>query len=281
MDVTRAFRPSPPVPGLRSHRALRRACAFAVVVLGAVAVTACARHAPLASSTTARAANGRAGDTAAFDVRIVGVAYAPDRLSLRVARPAFVTVVAVTPDRIVPLLPTAGTSSEAVPDGERTMSLEVQGGDGRNRVAERFPRSGAADDAASAAAVMEYNRCLANARRVNEARKRTERRQVGTDSLGRPVFETVVVDDPSSDPRHDAERQCREPDGSVGRLRAPDASHGGTRMLFVFASDTPVSQQNVVDLAIPEGDARSIAAAIGGRLFTARGGRWAAAYAPW
>jgi hypothetical protein len=209
------------------------------------------------------------GDTARYGVRILGVGYAPSRVSLMFSTAAYLTIVSVTPERIDALVPTAEHDSKIVEAGAMTIALGVDtpgpnaGGRGGD----------AGGDEGSAAARMEQSACAARVRARNAARAKQSRRQVGTDSKGNPIY----VEDPP--PEIDEDRACPLPGVNGGKPLA--TAPRSRRYLLVFASDTPVSNQNLIDLAVTEGDPRSMAMAIGTKLFSIRGGTWSVTVAPW
>ncbi len=205
------------------------------------------------------------GDTTRYGVRILGVGYAPSRVSLLFSTAAYLTIVGVTPERIDALVPTAEHDSNIVEAGAMTIALGVDspGAAGRS----------AGGDEGSAAARMEQSACAARVRALNAARAKQSRRQVGTDSKGNPIY----VEDPP--PEIDEDRACPLPAVNGGRPVA--TAPRSRRYLLVFASDTPVSNQNVIDLAVTEGDPRSMAMAIGTKLFSIRGGTWSVTVTPW
>ena len=209
------------------------------------------------------------GDTARYPLAILGVAYGPDRVSLLMGQAAYVTAVAVTADRIEALVPSSGKESQILEAGPQVVTLGAD---------VSAPKSaGIPDNNGSAAAQMEYDRCMAAARNANAARAARSRRQVGTDSKGNPIYEEVHVE--YTDPRLDYENRCRMP--AVNGAAAAAPRRAGTRYLLVFASDAPASSQDIVGLVVTAGDARSTALAIGDKLFTARGARWSASLLPW
>lgn len=217
-------------------------------------------------------------------MRITAIAGGPARATLELARPSFVTVLSVTPDRIEAITPVTGMMAELVGAGARVVSLERELGGG-NSVGERFGAVAETvlPDDITAAELQEYNRCMANARRIDAARRESRRRIVGRDSAGRPIYDPTPV--PPVAGEWTAESQCmanaqRRRGAAATPTPTPVAAQPG-RYLLVFASDASVSHTDVLRLDISEGDPRSIAATIGVRLFEPRQARWAVAYTPW
>jgi hypothetical protein len=219
---------------------------------------------------------GSAGD-AEFAVVVTRINHTPAFVGVDFARPAYLTVVLVTPERIMPMLPVLGKRSEIIGAGEQVVGMGVTADSAANSLGQRF-RGTQVAETPSASALMEYNRCMARAESASKAR-RTVRKQVGTDKDGKPIYVTEELPDLD----RTVDRACRLPSAETGALRGPTGipsqSTGST--LLVFASDTPVDHQDIVNLAVSESGARAIAQSIGNKLFASRGAKWSVTFVPW
>lgn len=221
------------------------------------------------------------GDSTAFGARITGLGYGPDRASYVLNKPAYVAFIGVTDRAIASLIPAIGVESKIESAGAHTAGLNNSArGD---RVADRFgARRGIADVDASAAQLQEYNRCLARAREADRQRAEGQRRVIGRDSAGRPIYGPPEY---RADVQS-AESYCRAPQApqtsrqaginSIGRVPAQRG-----RMLILYVSDTPVAHKDVLELAITETDPKLVALSIGRKLFGQRGAQWSAHLVPW
>lgn len=218
------------------------------------------------------------GTSDKFAVRIVGVGVDPGRAVFELSQPSYVTLISVTATTIEAILPGNGAKQQIVASGLHVAILR-QLDSTRFGVADRFgARSGLLEDNVGAAELQEYNRCLANARQINAQRRQARRPVVGRDSAGRPIYGEAA---PSADPREDAERYCRMPASRTASASGPAPARAKGRYLLLYASDTPITNRDIVALAISEGDPRSIAEVIGRRLFGARGAQWSGTFVPW
>src|SRR5262245_43294076 len=76
-----------------------------------------------AAQSTASAKSSAVGDTASFGLRIVAVVGGPDRITYRLPRPAYVTMISVTDSTIEPLMPLVSEEPRIVMAGEHTTGL--------------------------------------------------------------------------------------------------------------------------------------------------------------
>ena len=278
---------------LRSEEARLPATAPKIVALTLLsAVAACGRSTPAASPGPAPAPTGAVaaqllspdiiGTSERLAVRILGVGVDPSRAVFELSQASYVTLISVTATTIEAIVPGNGVRQQIVAGGLHVAVLR-QLDSTRFGVADRFgARAGVLEDNVGAAELLEYNRCLANARLVDARRRQAVRPVVGRDSAGRPIYGEA----PPTDPRQESERYCRMPAsraatgaGSAGSAGSADARTQG-RYLLLYASDTPITSRDIVNLTISEGDPRSITEVIGRRLFGARGAQWSGAFAP-
>ena len=260
----------------------------ALTLVGAAG--ACGGSTPAASPRTAPTSADRAGTAGAqaltseelgtrdkFAVRIVGVGVDPARAIFELSQPAFVTLISVTEAKLEAIIPVAGVPSQIVPSGMHVANFR-QLDSAKYSVADRFgARAGVLEDNVGAAALGEYNRCLANARQLDAQRRQAQRPVVGRDSTGRPIYGEAAP----TDPRQESERFCRMPASRNTAAAGGVQSGAKLRYLMLFASDMPTETRDIVALAITEGDPRSIAEVIGRRLFGARGAQWSGSFVSW
>lgn len=244
----------------------------------ALVLVACRGSAPGTQPTTA--AGTAAGDTTAFGARILRVVGGPARATYELDRPAYVTLLSVDFRSIVAIAPVTGMKSELLGRGQHTAGLSQQTEAGDFSVGARFgPRAGLTEDPASAAAVGEYNRCVANARRAAAQRRTGPRPVIGRDSTGQPIYGPPT--ESADDARRSDEHRCKMP--TIGIQHAADQSAPAKpgRYLLLFASDTPVAYRDVTELVITAADVRTTAQIIGDKLFGVRGARWSVSSLPW
>ena len=227
------------------------------------------------------AMHGSRGDTAQFGVKIVDVSYAPDRATYELRRPSYVTVVSITQDRVTAITPSVGRSGLAG-SGSHTLGLDEESRRSLDNLRANYRIGRVTPDDASAAQIMEYNRCLSRARAVSAARRSGRRPIIGRDSTGNPIYgQAPLLDSPDD---IDYEARCRIPTspgkGENDRTtrQAPEAEN---RYLLVFAADTPIEARDIEDLVITESDVRSIAVVVGRKLFDIRGAQWSVTFLPW
>ena len=224
---------------------------------------------------------GAVGDSVAFGVRITGLAYGPDRATYELARPAYITVLSVTDEGIASITPNVSEATRIEMAGTHTAGLNMLRNDG-NRVMDRFgPRAARTvpEEDATLAEIAEYNRCLAQARAADARRREANRRVIGRDSAGRPIYGPPE----ERAGERTAESYCRVPStpnrGPLTSQPAVRAKPG--RFLMVFASDTPVTYRQIVELAITETDPRLMTISIGRKLFGPRNSIWSGYFLPW
>ncbi|MDA1082572.1 MAG: hypothetical protein O2973_13055 [Gemmatimonadetes bacterium] len=234
--------------------------------------------------TQAAALSGTLGASPEFAVARVEVAYGPERVTYELQRPAYVTVLSVTDDRIEAIVPDAGKRSELVGSGSRIVGLNREANTAVNAANARFrgmDTRGVAPNDVTMAQMQEYNRCVARARQISANRRAAKRPIIGYDSLGRAIYGPApTIDDPGD---FDFERQCRYPTparptpGPAAQRQAPQAG----RYLLIYTSDTPVEHRDVLELVVTGGDVRSIATTVGRKLFDLRGALLSVTYLPW
>ena len=221
------------------------------------------------------------GDSSVLAARILGVAHAPERVAYILARTAYVTILSLDDKTIVPLRPVAGRRSELTGDGPQMAGLTGESRANGSSAVGSGQRPGATDDLTSAAAVQEYNRCVANARQANKNRRSGPRPIVGRDSAGQPTY------GPPAETADDARRSIQDEDRcampTIGLQQAIAASVPAKpgRFLVLFASDTPIEHRDVTDLVVTSADIAVTVRLIGEKLFGVRGALWSASYLPW
>jgi hypothetical protein len=238
----------------------------------------------VACAASARAQQARSkptpsvGETAEFGVKIIGVAYGPDRVNYEMTRAAYITIIVVDETSILSIVP-----SEAVPSSIESAGAHVSGltrlGSVNNVGKERFGSAPGVDLAAVTAAA--YERCMVRAAQTARAQAQNRRVVVGRDSAGRPIYGPA---EPTMDDQMRAEAAC----GSASRNSSQQPPQGPVsvpskknRFLFIYATDTPVDAKTIAALAITENDPKLMAIAMGKKLFDVRGARWAGYYIPW
>jgi hypothetical protein len=221
----------------------------------------------------AAARTGAVGDTARYRIKVTAIAYAPDRATYETSAPGYVTIISVTERAIEALVPLATEDPHVEMAGTRTTGLSR----GREGIA-MIPSQVLAAEQARVAEIQDYNRCLERARAYDKARAEQNRRVVGRDSAGRPIYgppEFHAAD-------RSAESSCvlQQPAPEQPQARSTPGIRGN-RHLLLFLSDTPVAHRQILELSVSEADPRIMAAAIGRKLFADRGATWSGYYQPW
>lgn len=236
---------------------------------------------PAAGSSLIRPVVGAVGDSAAFGIRVTGIGHGPDRATYDLARPAYITILSITDEAIASITPNVSEATRIEMAGTHTAGLNSLRSDG-NRVADRFgPRAARTvpEEDATLAEIAEYNRCLAQARATDAKQREANRRVIGRDSAGRPIYGPPE----ERAGERTAESYCRIPSRPnrepLTYQSAVQAKPG--RYLMVFASDTPVAYRDILELAITETDPRLMAISIGRKLFGPRNGIWSGYVLPW
>jgi hypothetical protein len=238
------------------------------------ALLACAAPAP-AQQARAKPTPG-VGETAEFGVKITGVAYGPDRVNYEMSRAAYITIIVVNESSILSIVPSEAAASTIESAGAHVSGLTRMG------VADNLNRfGGVAGVDPTAVTSAEYERCMMRADQIARLNARNRRVIVGRDSAGRPIYgpAEVTVDD-----QRMAESRCNATTRSSSQ-KAPVTSQAPAgkkdRYLFIYATDTPVNVQAIIDLKITENDPKLMAISMGKKLFDIRGARWAGYYIPW
>ncbi len=256
-------------------------------LLTAAAMLACRGSAPRTAPQSARAAptafastSGTAGDTSLFESRIARVTRNPAQLSFHLDRPAYVTVISVDDKTIDAIAPRAGARSELVGRGSHIASL-VHGMNAEFESQAMRPgrNTNPPDDVVSAAAVMEYNRCVANARQMDAQRRSGPRRIIGRDSSGAPIY--GPPEETADDALRSLQDRCRMPTVGISQTTVDYALPKPGRFLVLFASDTPIEQVDIAKLVVTAANIMATVQTIGDRLFTVRNSRWSASYVAW
>ncbi len=220
--------------------------------------------------------SGTAGDTALFEGRIATVTRNPARVAFHLGRPAYVTLVSVDDRMIEAISPAPGARPVLVARGVHVASL-LRGWD--REIPTTDGRTNAPADLISAAAVMEYNRCLANARQRDAQRRSGPRPVVGRDSSGAPIYGPPT--ETADDARRSLQDRCRMPSVGIDPAAADYARIKPGRFLLLLASDTPIENVDISNLVVTSADIRATVQIIGDKLFTVRGARWSASYVAW
>jgi hypothetical protein len=215
------------------------------------------------------------GETAEFGVKITGVAYGPDRVNYELTRAAYITIIVVNESSILSIVPSEAAASTIESAGAHVSGLTRMGVANN---AQRFANAPGVD--ANAVTAAEYERCMSRAAQVARLNAQNRRVIVGRDSAGRPIYgpAEVTVDD-----QRMAESRCNMSQSSTQQApRGPvSAPAKKDRYLFIYATDTPVNVQAIIDLKITENDPKLMAISMGKKLFEIRGARWAGYYIPW
>lgn len=242
-------------------------------ILLAAALLVCA--APLRAQQARSKPTPGVGETAEFGVKITGVAYGPDRVNYELSRAAYISIIVVNETSILSIVPSEAAPSSIVSAGSHVAGLTRLG------VADNTSRFGGVPGVdPSAVTAAEYERCMTRAAQVARLNAQNRRVIVGRDSAGRPIYgpAEVTVDD-----QRMAESRCNMSQRSSSQTPAATSrtTAAKNRFLFVYATDTPVNVQAIVDLKITENDPKLMAISMGKKLFDVRGARWAGYYIPW
>jgi hypothetical protein len=267
------------IPGMKIPQVIFAALAAATV---AASITACGGSpARVAGAAPAPArgvpAFGSVGDTAAFGLKLTGLAYAPDRITYEVNRPSYVTILSVSQSSIVSIIPRVDVDSRIEMAGSHQTPLTVLDTKAAKSV---VPSSMSAapilNDDARVAEVQEYNRCMARAAAASKRDEEASRRVVGRDSAGRPIYgPPTVVPNERNYENQCAQRQASTQTPAPPRFESAPGQPG--RFLLIFASDTRVEHKQVLELAVTESDPRLMTIAIGRKLFGG-GAIWSGLY---
>jgi hypothetical protein len=238
------------------------------------ALLACAAPAP-AQQARSKPTPG-VGETAEFGVKITGVAYGPDRVNYEMSRAAYITIIVVNESSILSIVPSEAAASTIESAGAHVSGLTRMGVANNTQ---RFANAPGVD--ANAVTAAEYERCMARAAQYARTQAQNRRVIVGRDSAGRPIYGPA---EPSMDDQMRAEASCgaNARNSTQQPLRGPvSAPAKKDRYLFIYATDTPVNVQAIIDLKITENDPKLMAISMGKKLFDIRGARWAGYYIPW
>lgn len=225
---------------------------------------------------------GAAGDTAAFGLSLVSLSYSPDLVSYELRRPSYVTILSVSQSAVEAIIPGANAPSRIEMAGPHLAGLtRFRDSASLSAVPAVNSRIGPLlDGDARLADVQEYNRCIAQAEAMNRRDEQASRRIIGRDSAGAPIYgpPTVAPAERNYGTRCAQRRVLPRPTGAEG---PPSVAKQAGRYLLLFASDTPVSHHQVLELAISESDPLLITRTIGSRLFGPRAAIWSGLYRAW
>jgi hypothetical protein len=247
------------------------------MLAAAVSLSGCgsATSRPLSTPAPAPAAQqtGAVGDTAAFGLRFTGIGYGPDRATYELAKPAYITMIGVTETTIEALMPLATEDPRIEMAGVHTTGL--------NRSSEvlrgRLPSELTAPDPRMAE-LQAYNRCVERGRAADKQQAERNRRIVGRDSAGRPIYGPPEYN--AADVNY--ESQCTMPVARSNNSQ-PDPMRPAKkdRYLLIFVSDSPVRHETIVALRVSETEPRLFTTSIGRKLFGGRDAVWAGYFRPW
>jgi len=238
----------------------------------AFALVAACHHAPGNPLVTVPSAGfaGRAfGDTVTMRTRIVALDTVRNMVMFTVSAPSHIVLLDVSP----------GISIEPLYPDLRSRSLLKKPGEHRIAAMDSTLTS---DDVLLIEAA--YARCVAQATRVSESRRRTSRPQLKRDSAGRVIPSSVdrqnEFDMTEMKSGAAAEASCRR----SARLARPRAKFGrqGEHYLVVLASHSSLSGAEVAlrikGLAVVGSDVATTIEAIGAGLFLGSPGSWSGYY---